>query len=153
MHWVMASWRRVDFFNTYLAGHLVPRIEMDLLPGLFCAAHFAILAARAPETIDDYVAAGRAVQRFWLTATSMGLGLQPELTPLIFSRYVREERRFSQSAAARKQAQILSTQLNEMLENTTPRAAFMGRIGQGAPPWARSLRLPLPKLIIAPSQI
>ncbi len=51
MRWVMANWQRVDFFNTYLAGHLVPRIEMDLLPGLFCAAHFAIVAEKA--TGDD----------------------------------------------------------------------------------------------------
>ena len=147
MRWVMVSWRRVDFFNTYLAGHWVPRIEMDLLPGIFCAAHFAILASKAPETMDDYVAAGRAVQRFWLTATRMGLGLQPELTPLVFSRYVRQERLFTQSAAAWKQAQVLSAQLNKVLAGATPRATFMGRIGHGAPPWARSLRLPLQRLI------
>jgi hypothetical protein len=35
------------------------------------------------------------MQRFWLTATQLGLQLQPELTPLIFSRYVRERRAFS----------------------------------------------------------
>ena len=147
MRWVMVSWRRVDFFNTYLAGHWVPRIEMDLLPGIFCAAHFAILASQAPVTIDDYVAAGRAVQRFWLTATRMGLGLQPELTPLVFSRYVRQTKPFTQSAAAWKQAQVLSVRLNEILADATPRAAFMGRIGYSAPPWSRSLRLPLQRLI------
>jgi hypothetical protein len=35
MRWIMASWQRVRFFNTWLAGHLTPRIELDLLPGLF----------------------------------------------------------------------------------------------------------------------
>jgi hypothetical protein len=49
MRWVMANWQRVEFFNTWLAGHLTPRIEMDLLPGLFCGAHFAILADKPPE--------------------------------------------------------------------------------------------------------
>lgn len=146
MRWVMVSWERVKFFNTFLAGHLVPRLEMDFLPGLLCAAHFAIHAAKEPQTIDDYVAAGRAVQRFWLTATSMGLGLQPELTPLIFSRYVRQERRFTQSEAAKEQAHILSTRLNKVLANTTPRTVFLGRIGHSDAPRARSLRLPLQRL-------
>ncbi|MEP6878644.1 MAG: molybdopterin biosynthesis protein MoeY [Nitrosospira sp.] len=146
MRWVMASWERVEFFNTYLAGHLIPRLEMDLLPGLLCAAHFAILAREAPLKIDDYVAAGRAVQRFWLTATSLGLGLQPELTPLIFSRYVREERRFSQSDAAWIEAQTLAAQLKRILGDDTPQTVFLGRIGRGGMPGARSLRLPLQRL-------
>ena len=119
---------------------------MDLLPGLFCAAHFAILANRPAETIDDYVAAGRAVQRFWLTATSLGLGLQPELTPLIFARYVREERRFSESTAAWIQAQTLAGRLKAVLVDDTPRTVFLGRIGFSPLPWARSLRLPLQRL-------
>jgi nitroreductase len=146
MRWVMASWQRVDFFNTWLAGHLTPRIEMDLLPGLFCAAHFGLLANRAPESVDDYVAAGRAVQRFWLTATRLGLGLQPELTPLIFARYVRADQRFSESAAAWKQAHSLAGRLKTVLADDTPRTVFLGRIGFSPPPWARSLRLPLQRL-------
>jgi hypothetical protein len=148
MRWVMTSWQRVAFFNRYLAGHLTPRIEMDLLPGWFCAAHFAVLANRVPETIDDYVAAGRAVQRFWLTATSLGLGLQPELTPLIFARYVREDRRFSESNAAWMQAQTLVGRLKTVLAEDTHRTLFLGRVGHSPDPWARSLRLPLQRLTI-----
>ncbi|HJT51791.1 MAG TPA: molybdopterin biosynthesis protein MoeY [Nitrosospira sp.] len=147
MRWVMVNWRRVDFFNTYLAGHLVPRMEMDLLPGLFCAAHFAILARKAPETADDYVEAGRAVQRFWLMATSLGLQLQPELTPLIFSRYVREGRVFSRVSDAVGTAAKLSDRLSNLLgNNSVERAVFLGRIGNGAAATSRSLRLPLERL-------
>lgn len=148
MRWVMASWQRVDFFNTWLAGHLMPRIEMDLLPGMFCAAHFAILAQESPETVDDYVAAGRAAQRFWLTATSLGLQLQPEMTPLIFSRYVREARAFSHqpgaTGAAAKLAQRLSRQLPD---KSAERAVFLGRIGNGRPAASRSLRLSLQRVL------
>jgi len=147
MRWVMGSWQRVAFFNTWLAGHLLPRIEMDLLPGLLCAAHFAILAQRAPQTIDDYVAAGRAVQRFWLTAASLGLGFQPELTPLIFTRYVREGIPFSRHAGSQSRARALSGQLDAVLGEHLTRAVFMGRLGHAPLPAARSLRLPLQKLI------
>lgn len=146
MRWVMQSWQRVEFFNTFLAGTWAPRIQLDLIPGIACAAHFAIVAHKAPETIDDYVAAGRAVQRFWLTVTSLGLQLQPEMTPLIFSRYTREERRFSKSAAAWLQAQRLAGQLKKVLADDTSRTVFLGRIGHGPPPWARSLRLSLSRL-------
>lgn len=147
MRWVMASWQRVDFFNTYLAGHLIPRIEMDLLPGVFCAAHFAILAHKAPESIDDYVAVGRAVQRFWLTATSLELQLQPELTPLIFSRYVREGRTFSRQPQAMDSAGRLAERLSVLLNgDSAERAVFLGRIGSGPAATSRSLRLPVERL-------
>ena len=150
MRWVMASWQRVDFFNAYLAGHLVPRIEMDLLPGLFCAAHFALLAHKAPETIDDYVAVGRAVQRFWLTATSLGLQLQPEMTPLIFGRYVREGRVFSRQPGAMETAANLGGRLSRLLQDDAMgQAVFLGRIGNGRAAASRSLRLSVGRLIRA----
>lgn len=147
MRWVMTSWQRVKFFNTWLAGHLTPRIEMDLLPGVFCAAHFAIRAHKAPETLDDYVAAGRAVQRFWLTATSLGLQLQPEMTPLIFSRYVREGIAFSRMPGATEKATSLAGRLAGMLQDVpASQVAFLGRIGSGKLPASRSLRLPVERL-------
>lgn len=146
MRWVMGSWKRVAFFNTWLAGHLLPRVEMDLLPGLRCAAHCAILARQAPQTIDDYVAAGRAVQRFWLTAASLGLGFQPEVTPLIFTRYVREGITFTGHPGSRSLAQDLSGQLGTVLGEHVHQAVFMGRLGHAPRPSARSLRLPLEKL-------
>ena len=148
MRWVMSSWQRVLFFNTYLAGHIVPRIEMDLLPGLFCAAHFAIVADEIPTTIDHYVATGRAVQRFWLTATSLGLQLQPEMTPVIFSRYARDDRIFSRLPGAMETATHFGARLSELLQNNVvERAVFLGRIGNGRSVTSRSLRLPTQKLL------
>ncbi|WP_324780032.1 nitroreductase family protein [Thiobacillus sedimenti] len=148
MRWVMGSWQRVRFFNTWLAGHLTPRIEMDLLPGFLCAAHFAIRARTAPKTVDDYVAAGRAVQRFWLTATNLGLQLQPELTPLIFSRYVREGVAFSGMPGARETAERLNRRLGGILQGVPlDQVAFLGRIGRGRPATSRSLRLPVERLM------
>jgi nitroreductase len=152
MRWVMHSWRRVDFFNTWLAGTLAPRLQMDLLPGLYCAAHFALLAEAAPRHIDDYVAAGRAMQRFWLTATQLGLQLQPELTPLIFARYVRERRAFSRTEGMQELAQELAVQCQAVLGvPAAERAVFLGRLGAGPAASARSLRRPLQDLLVAPT--
>lgn len=148
MRWVMASWQRVDFFNTFLAGHLIPRIEMDLLPGLFCGAHFALVAQTAPQTIEDYVTAGRAIQRFWLTTTHLGLQLQPEMTPLIFSRYIRENRVFSRLPHATNKAAALADRLSGFMQKTPlENVVFLGRIGKGTVPVSRSLRYPLKRLL------
>lgn len=149
MRWIMQSWRRVEFFNTFLAGTVAPRIQMDLIPGLACAAHFVLIAYRPPQAIDDYVAAGRAMQRFWLTATRLELQLQPELTPLIFARYVREGRVFSGTDGMHERARELAGQCSALLgEDCGKRAVFMGRIGAGAPARARSTRRPLQDLIL-----
>ena len=150
MRWIMQDWGRVKFFNTWLAGTVAPRLQMDLIPGLACAAHFVLAAPRRPQRIDDYIAAGRATQRFWLTATALGLQLQPELTPLIFSRYVREERQFSGTPGMQQRAAELSRQGEALVgQPAWETAVFMGRIGAGEPAQARSLRLPLRALLVA----
>ena len=149
MQWIMRDWSRVAFFNRYLAGTVAPRLQMDLLPGLFCGAHF-VLSANAPaQSIDDYVAAGRAMQRFWLTATQLGLVMQPELTPLIFGRYVREGRAFSTTAGLHEEARALTQRLEALVGEPESRlAVFMGRVGAGAAPSARSTRRPLAELMV-----
>jgi len=148
MRWAMTSWERVAFLNRYLGGTLAPRIELDLLPGLFCAAHAALVAANAPRSFDDYIAAGRALQRFWVTATRLGLQFQPEYTPLVFARYAREGVRFSAVRGAVEAAQAIRGRLERLLgEGGAAKAVFIGRIGAGAPAQARSLRLPLERLL------
>ena len=129
MHWVMKSWGRVVFFNRFLAGTLLPRIQLDLIPGLACAAHFALAAKAAPDGLDDHVAAGRALQRFWLTATGLGLKLQPEMTPLIFGRYTREGRTFTRVTRAGDTAATLAERLGRLLRVAPlERVVFLGRI-------------------------
>jgi len=148
MHWALGSWDRVTFLNTWLAGTVMPRVQLDLLPGLRCGAHIALLAPRPPSGIDDYVAAGRALQRMWLTATTLGLCIQPEMTPVIFSRYVRENRPFTQVETVHRRASRLAAQMDEWLgEEGARRTVFMGRLGYGPEPWSRSLRKPLSSLL------
>ena len=89
MRWALRSWKLVSFMNAFLGGTWLPRLEMDVLPALYCAADLVIVAREPLRTIDDYLAGGRAMQRFWLTATKLGLQFQPELTPLILASYIR----------------------------------------------------------------
>ena len=149
MRWAMASWERVDFFNTWLLGDLPPRIQLDLLPGLACAAHFALLAPIPMRLVDDYLAAGRVMQRFWLTAANQGLYAQPEMTPVIFTRYHRQNTSFTHVERARSLAQALNVRLSDLLAGLEVDSLFfMGRIGSGPAARARSLRLPLSSLLL-----
>jgi hypothetical protein len=147
MRFALKSEHRVNFLNRYLAGTWPPRIQMDFLPGWACGAHMMIKSEAEPNSIDDFVGAGGAVQRVWLTVTKLGLWQQPEMTPLIFSRYVRQGLRFTVAGAIWTQAEQLALELNELLGDRPERAVWLGRIGAGSAPIARSTRLPLPQLL------
>jgi hypothetical protein len=148
MRFAMQSWPRVRFFNKYLGGTWPPRLELDLVPALACAAHFVLVAPAPPTTTDDYVAAGRVVQRLWLTATSLGLVMQPEVTPLIFARYARAGTLFSAEPGLAEGAHDVRCRIDGLLSPSHATAAlFMGRVGTGPVAQARSTRLPLQALL------
>lgn len=146
MRWAMTNWQRVKFLNTWMGGTLAPRIEMDWIPALACGAHIVIVARQPPQSVDDYVAAGRAVQRFWLAATRQGLLHQPAMTPLIFSRYVQEGRRFTNSTALQTDATRLSRRFGELLGSDADKSIWAGRIGYGRQAPSRSQRKALQAL-------
>ena len=83
MRWAMQDWDRVRFLNRWVGGTWMPRLQMDWLPSLRCAAHLVVMRAETPRTVDDYIESGRVVQRLWLTATGLGLQHQPELTLMV----------------------------------------------------------------------
>ena len=148
MHWVMQSWERVAFFNRYLMGTITPRIQLDVLPALRCAAHVLVRPQTAPQSLQDWVQLGMAVQRIWLTATHQDLHLQPEMTPVIFRWYARAGRRFSADVHLAE----LSTQLSAKFERIAAASAtdsfgFFCRVGVSAVPRSRSIRLDLSDLM------
>ena len=149
MEWVMRSWRRVRFFNKYLAGTYMPRLQLDFIPGLACAAHFALISTSSPRQPEDFMAAGRAMQRLWLTATHLGLQLQPEMTPLIFSWYHDSHSRFSHIDAVQQTLPGVRNKLAKVMGEDVPgHGVFMGRLGYGKPAKSRSRRLSLDQLIM-----
>jgi hypothetical protein len=149
MRWGLESWDRVKMLNRFFAGTWLPRLQMDLQTGLRCAAHFVIVAERPLETVDDYIAGGRAMQRFWLEATRQGLQFQPEMTPLIFSRYVAMSQKFTENTDEREVAVQVAADLGRLLaDKETLARVYMGRLGFGPAPESRSLRPPLSKLMV-----
>jgi hypothetical protein len=148
MRWAMKSWRRTHLLSTYFGGTLLPRLQLELLPALGCAAHVLIVSDARPVSVDDHVRAGAAVQRFWLTAEQLGLRHQPEMTPLIFASYHREGRRFTASGRANDKASQVRSQFADIVgEDNAAKAVWMGRVGYASAPAARSLRQPLASLL------
>ena len=65
--WALQNQRRMQRTSAVL-GTAMTRLQLDLLPGLRCGAHLALLAPLVPNTLADHVCAGRTFARLWLTA-------------------------------------------------------------------------------------
>ena len=86
----------------------------------------------------------------WLTTTAQGLWQQPEMVPLIFAEYARSGTQFTRDAAKQEAAHDIDAALADLLGDDAGRAVWMARIGKGASPEARAVRLPLAELLLAP---
>jgi nitroreductase len=150
MRFAMTSFERVDRLNRFAGGTIMPRLALDLLPGIRCAAHFALIAPCEPRSLAERLRAGRAVQRLWLTATHLGLQLQPSYTPLVFARYARERRAFTRRARAQARALAIADRLEAIFgADRLASVVFLGRIGVArGPAKGRSLRRPLEQLTV-----
>jgi nitroreductase family protein len=148
MKWVMQRWTRVEFFNRYLLGTVGPRIQLDLVPALSCAAHVLLQAREPVNDLAGYVRAGIAMQRLWLTATALGLHLQPEMTPIIFRWYARAGRSVSASPEIDRRVLSLAHRLEALVGAKDDDALlFFCRIGRSDVPDARSIRKDLRDLM------
>lgn len=140
MRWALPDWRRVKFMNRWFAGTWIPRLQMDLWPAWRSAAHIALVRKTPPRTIDDHIEAGRCMQRLWLTATNLGLQKQPEVTPLIFARFARVGRTFTEDAPAQRRAQEILAQARRVIGNDLDHVMWLCRVGRGPAAASRSQR-------------
>ncbi|HKQ46065.1 MAG TPA: hypothetical protein VJS47_11785 [Rhizomicrobium sp.] len=150
MRWTLAKRQRTEMANR-MGSPMFAGLQMDVLPGLFSAAYFALrLKQRASgqaEEASQLLRAGQAVQCFWLTATKLGLALQPCVATLAFAHYGRAKEPFTVRAAERRKAELLAGRAEAILGDV-PSLRFIGRIGfPKAKLESRSLRRPLAQLV------
>ncbi len=153
MRWLLKSWARVKFVNTYMGGLQIAKLEMGVLPSLFCGAHFLIYYKSKPAMFaaEDYLHFGQVLQRFWLTATAEGLVMQPSYATVLFALFGERKTVFSSDGRALAKAERLAQALREQTGMTPSRIAFMGRLGlsRSRRITSRSVRLPLEQLMRA----
>jgi len=149
MKFALQSWKRVNFFNRFMAGALLPSLQLDYLPALSSGALLLVVAPEPCQSYRDYLQAGRNVQRLWLEATRHRLSLQPQVTPLIFRRYLHRQLEFTDTPELVETARRNDVQLSEILgADLADRGVFLARIGYGEFAQARSTRKPLSELLI-----
>ncbi|HVZ09839.1 ThiF family adenylyltransferase [Rhodopila sp.] len=157
MRWALQSFSRTETLNR-LGGTLSAAIEMDYGPILSSAGVFTLrFPAGGPTDTTAVLNAGRHIQRFWLTATRLGLAIQPAMAVLIFAHYGEQQGEtgagFTQDARARADGRHLAEGFAALFGEKTRPFVFMGRIGQPHRRMgiSRSTRLPVPALMTAPS--
>jgi hypothetical protein len=152
MRWAMRSWSRIDRLNRLPGGTWSARRQMDYRPGRACAAHFTVSRRSAPRSGDETASllrAGERLQRFWLTATRLGLAMQPSLAPICFAQYGRRGIAFTADRQIQLAAAGVAAELSALCPGDPEGLIFMGRIGWPATRrvGARSIRLPVETLM------
>ena len=152
MRWAMQNWRRARWLNR-LDGTMTAGVQMDLLPGLASAAYFVVrrppATAREPATPAELIDVGQAIQRFWLTASRLGLAVQPLLATIAFAHYGECQIKFSAERGLSERAGQLAKRFHQTLGVPPSEVVFIGRIGEpyARLPTSRSVRRPLDELM------
>ena len=151
MRWAMQDWRRMHRMNQAV-GTLTAAAQLDLLPGLASAAYFGVQPVGASPQGDPaaLVRAGAALQRFWLTATQLGLALQPASALLMMAHYGEADAHFTSNARLRQKTRRIARSFTGIFGAEADSFLFLGRIGQPRPrlPSARSVRRPVADLLM-----
>ena len=145
--WGLGSWSRMRKLNR--GGTWSAALQLDYLPAL-CSSAFAVFL-RPPDAGDDkaLLAAGQAIQRFWLTAASLGLVMQPTVAPIAFGRYGASDHPFTSDMRLREKAKRLAKEFHQTIGALPHEVVFIARVGEPQPrlPVVRSTRLPLTDLM------
>ena len=154
MRWAMRDWKRMHRVNR-VSGTWAAAAQMDLRTALASAAFFVIRPSQPlleEGRVLALLRAGERLQRFWLTASAMGLGVQPALATVIFADHGARGTGFTADPKLAARARQLAERFSQALGDPTG-VLFMGRIGALPPglPGPRSVRLPLEELILKPS--
>ncbi len=151
LRWGMQRWERMRMLNR-LGGVTATAWARDRLPAMRSAAFFVVRSPGMPLDAaarqDRLVRAGAGVQRFWLTATRLGLAVQPTLAPLIFADYGTGDRTFTTDSQLTQRASAHAAKFRTLVGEPLQHILFIGRIGERRPllPFARSSRMSLDQL-------
>ncbi|MBL7501699.1 Rv1355c family protein [Frankia sp. CNm7] len=134
------QWRVMEFIGRIGGG----RGLEDLTRELVASAAAVGLITFPGTTRDSYLRGGRALQRMWLTATALGLALQPITgLPYLFARAERGDGH-GLSTDSRAELPRLRAQYDTLFQTSRGDAeALLFRLAHAEPPTARSLRQPI----------
>lgn len=152
LRWAMRDWSRMNLLNRF-GGTWLAAAQLDYAPGFASSAFFTIRMTRSLAGQDGRVArllqAGEEIERFWLTAASLGLAVQPTIATLAFAHYGETGEDFTKDRALLGKARSLAGSLKKRLGAGIEDVIFIGRVGEPRArlPMYRSTRHSLEDLI------
>lgn len=95
----------------------------------------------------DFVKVGRSIERLWLTATSLGLSLQPLSGILFFKLKIDAGETTAFSSYEQNLITNAYQEVSQIFKADGKHIAFMFRIGRGDTPSAQAVRFPLESVV------
>jgi sulfur-carrier protein adenylyltransferase/sulfurtransferase len=119
------------------------------LPRAYLVIRRAPENAGQPAEAEELMVIGRSIQRFWLTATRLGLTMQPVLATLAFAHYGERQIQFSKEPGLTGRAENLARSFRASRGVSPEDVIFIARIGEPYPrlPTHRSGRQPPAELM------
>jgi len=148
MRWAMQNWRQASLFNR-LGGTGLSAAQMDYVPILASSALFDIRLKGPTAMQEDRRAqlldAGGCLQRFWLTATQLGLAMQPLLAIVCLAHYGATRTPFTQERGLLARSEKLAGLFDRAIGAAPSEVVFLGRVGEpfARLPTHRSVRRPI----------
>jgi len=134
MRWALRSWGRVKWINR-IFGTKAITFQMDYIPILWSAACFTMCLPKRDAQChdrDSLLEAGIHIQRFWLTATRLGLAMQPLLSTLIFADYGSKLPCVIGDSRVVHKIEQLGQSFKDNLGHIPSEMVFLGRIGKSS---------------------
>ena len=141
---LLRKWGAMKFFNKLGMSKKIGRENEKV----FASARAFGMIVMPGRSARDYVAAGRIFQRIWLTATHLGLALQPMMGVLFLHENIElgKADTFNSDEIARiKDAYQVLRETFHIPQGT---GALLFRVGHSNPPSAMASRIPIEQLTI-----
>ncbi len=130
LRWGLKDWRHMQRINRL--GTVGTAAQLDYLPGLGSAGFVVfrrLAGGTGPLSFAELIGCGRAIQRFWLTVTRLGLVMQPTLAMLAFAEYGERDAPFTVDPTLRRKAKTLATAFRRTLGVGPEDVLFVARVG------------------------
>lgn len=148
--WALAKWERFHIVEKYFAGTVWARLLMDFYTSIKCSGHFLLTKNETATSLDDFIQSGRVVMRLWLTCQKLGLGFQPEHTPVMFAELQRNNTEFTKDKRSSDNALKMDNQFKQFVgDENVSKSVYLARVGRAELPTSRSVRKELNELLIS----
>ena len=131
----LRHWNRMQIGNRLGLSRL---LSLPSAAACWCSGAVGLMTV-TERSVPHYLLGGRALQRLWLVAQSLGLSIQPMGSLPIYLNHL-ETGSKTLSPAHQRRIKRIAQQLHSLAAPAEPRIIMLVRLGYSAPPDHRALR-------------